>query len=233
MLLLQLLFRTFLYIVSTVGIVAIALYTKFVAEVIGDEVVYKIPLLGDLLLSIEIIEILNILVFAILGLGFGVATILLPRAFGNRLSYLLLLTLVPLIYSSSIFFKYQTWVQQFSINENISYEQAQKMTNTFLREQTQKESVFGFYLYTANFPIIPAREQEMIEAAELMNNTYQRIAYIFAYTNELLQKQFFTPTRIDRLFQWRGWILRIFYFLISIFTAIVNFKAGLNTVRRS
>jgi CBS domain containing-hemolysin-like protein len=131
MLLLQLLFRTFLYIASTVGIVAIALYTKFVSELIGNEIVYKIPLLGDLLLSIEIIELLNILVFAILGIGFGVASIFLPRTFANRVSFTVLLILVPLIYSTSILFKYHTWVQNFSINENISYEQAEKMTNTF------------------------------------------------------------------------------------------------------
>ena len=161
MLVLQLLFRTFLYIASTVVIVAIALYTKFVSELIGDEIVYKIPMLGDLLLSIEIIEILNILVFAILGIGFGVATILLPRSFGNRVSFLILLILVPLIYSSSIFFKYQTWVQDFSINENIAYAQAKKMTNRFLLNRTKQEEVLGFYLYTASFPIIPAKEKEM------------------------------------------------------------------------
>ncbi|MBD2542866.1 hypothetical protein H6G72_03135 [Planktothricoides sp. FACHB-1370] len=233
MLLLRLLFQTGLYIATTVVIVAISLYIKFVAELIGDEIVYKIPLLGDLLLSIEIIEILNVLVFAILGLGFGVATILLPRSFSNRVSYLLLLTLVPCIYSSSVFFKYQIWVQSFSINENISYSQAQKMTNTFLRYKTQNESILGFYLYTANFPVIPAKEKEMVETDELMNNTYQRIAYVFAYANELLQKKYFTPTKIDSLFKWRGWILRVFYFLVSMFTAIVNFKTGLNTVRRS
>lgn len=231
--LLRLLFRTGLYIAATVVVVAIALYTKFVAELIGNEIVYKTPILGDLLLSIEIIEILNILVFAILGLGFGVATILLPRYFSNWVSYLLLLILVPFIYSSNIFFKYHTWVHNFSFNENITYEQAQKITNSFLREKTQKESVLGFYLYTANFPLIPASEKEMSESDDLMKNTYQRVAYLFDLANNLLQKRYFTPTRIDRLFQWRGWILRIFYFFVSMFTAIVNFKSGLNTVRRS
>ena len=233
MLLLQLLFRTFLYIASTVGIVAIALYTKFVSELIGNEIVYKIPLLGDLLLSIEIIELLNILVFAILGIGFGVASIFLPRAFANRVSFTGLLILVPLIYSTSIFFKYHTWVQDFSINENISYEQAEKMTNTFLRDRTKKEDLLGFYLYTANFPIIPAKEKEMVEADDLIQNSQQRLYYMFSFANGVLTKEYFTKSRIDLLFQWRGWLLRLFYFVVSMFTAIANFKTGLNTVRRS
>lgn len=233
MLVLQLLFRTCLYIASTISIVAIAIYTKFLSELIGDEILYKIPLLGDLLLSLEIIELLNILVFAILGIGFGVATILLPRMFANRVSLILLLILVPLIYSSSIFFKYQAWVQNFSINENISYEQSQKITDTFLDDKIKKKSVLGFYLYTASFPVIPAKEKDMIETDALMHNTQQRIHNVFSYVNEVLNKNYFTKTRIDLLFQLRGWILRFFYFVISTFTAIANFKTGLNTVRRS
>lgn len=224
MLYLKLLGRTFLYLIATVSIVAIAVTTKFLSILIGDGLVYKTPLIGDAFLSLEIMELLNILVFGILGMGFGIATVLLPRYFASRVSAVTLLILVPLIFSTGTVFRYYNWIADFSLEEKISYEQAELITNSFLRRTTNdREGFLGFYFYTAEFPALPAREKDMIEAEELENKSKARLSRVTG-----LQ-----PHMVSYLFASRGWIIRLFYLSISVFTAFVNFKIGKIQVKRS
>jgi hypothetical protein len=224
MLYLKLLGRTFLYLLVTCGVVAIALGIKFISILLGDTLVYQIPLIGDALLSLEIMEILNIIVFGILGMGFGVATLLLPRYFASRVSGLTLAVLVPLIFSTGTIFRYYNWVQFFSAEENISYTQAELITNSFLRQSTpQQEGFLGFYLYTAKSPSLPVREKEMIELEELEAKSKARFARITRLDPEL----------VGYLYSGRGWVIRLFYLMVSIFSTLVNFKIGKLQVKRS
>ncbi len=224
MLYLKLLGRTFLYLLVTLAIVAIALGIKFISILLGDALVYQIPLIGDALLSLEIMEILNIIVFGILGMGFGVATILLPRYFASRVSGWTLAVLVPLIFSTGTIFRYYNWVQVFSAEENISYNQAELITDSFLRKSTpQQEGFVGFYIYTAKSPSLPVREKEMIELEELEAKSKARFARVTKLDPEI----------VGYLYAGRGWVIRLFYLIISIFSTLVNFKIGKLQVKRS
>jgi hypothetical protein len=224
MLNLKLLGRTLLYLLVTCAVVAIALVIKFISILLGDALVYQIPLIGDALLSLEIMELLNIIVFGILGMGFGVATILLPRYFASRVSGLTLAVLVPLMFSTGTIFKYYNWVQLFSAEENISYNQAELITNSFLRQTTsQQDGFIGYYIYTAKSPSLPVREKEMIELEELERKSKARFARITRLSPEV----------VGYLYAGRGWVIRLFYFIVSGFSTVVNFKIGKLQVKRS
>lgn len=224
MLFLKLVLRIVLYLLSTTAVVAIALLFKFLFILLGDGLIYKIPLAGDVLLSMEILEILNILVFAILGMGFGVATVILPRYFGIKVSQIVLVILIPLIFTTSTFFRYHQWVQDFQITERISHNQSELITNSFLRKQTngQQEGLWGFYLYTANIPILPSNEKDMIELDAWMTASKNRVMRITGQEEKM----------VLLLFASRGWGLRIFYLIVSIMATIVNFKEGLKALHR-
>lgn len=224
MLYLKLLGRTGLYLLATLAVVAMAVITKFISILLGDELIYQIPHIGDALISLEIMELLNILVFAILGMGFGVATIILPRYFASRVSILTLMVLVPLIFSTTSIFRYYKWVQNFAITENISYNQATLITNTFLRKTSYNiEGPVGFYLYTARYPLLPSREKDMIELEELESKSKARFARVSGLDGEI----------VSYLYTGRGWGIRLFYFFVSAFSTMVNYKAGRNQVNRS
>lgn len=224
MLLLNFFGRTCLYLVTTLAVVAIALIVKFLSILLGDEIVYQIPLIGDAFLSLEIMEILNILVFGILGMGFGLATVLLPRYFSNRVSFYTLVLLVPLIFSTSTIFRYYNWVQEFAFRENISYEQSRRITNTFLKNQTgDRQGFVGFYFYTAQFPSLPYKEKEMILLDELEQKSKDRFSRFTGLDEKM----------VSYLFAGRGWGLRFFYLFLSIFVAIVNFQIGIKQVKRT
>lgn len=223
MLFLKLVLRIILYLASTTLVVAIALLFKFLFILLGDGLIYKIPLVGDVLLSMELLEIFNILVFAILGMGFGVATVILPRYFGVKISQITLLCLVPLIFSTSTLFRHYNWVQNFQIRERISHFQAELITNSFLRKQTNgKQGLWGFYLYTANISILPDREKDMIELDEWITASKQRVARATGLEDKM----------VSWLFASRGWALRIFYLIVSIMATIANFKEGIKTFHR-
>ena len=77
------------YIASAAMIVGISLLIKFVALMLADKILYTIFIIGDLLRGIEVIELLNILVFAFVGMGFGLATRLLKPEYGRQVSAIL------------------------------------------------------------------------------------------------------------------------------------------------
>lgn len=220
---LKLFLRIILYLASTTLVVAIAVLFKFLSILLGDGLIYKIPLVGDVLLSMEMLEIFNILVFAILGMGFGVATVILPRYFGLKVSQITLLVLIPLIFSTTTFFRYYSWVQNFQMRERISNPQAELITNSFLRNQTNgRQGMWGFYLYTANISILPAKEKDMIELDEWITASKQRVSRATGLEEKI----------VSWLFVSRGWALRIFYLIISIMATIANFKEGIKAFQR-
>ncbi len=213
--------RTLAYLVCTTLVVAVAVAIKFLYLMLGDAIVYEIPLIGDVLRSLEIMELFNILVFAILGMGFGIATKLLPWYFGSKVSKITLAILIPIIFLITAVFRYEVWVQKFELQENIgSRNQAISFTNSFLREKTNGQSgIVGFYLYTAKLPILPSTTQDIEALDDWMRTSQDRFARVTRLEGKIVTNLFFL----------RGWVLRIFYFLISIFTTIANFKEGRKT----
>lgn len=210
------------YLVCAVGIVCLAILMKIVGLLLADKLLYPIFIIGDLLRGIEIVELLNILVFAIVGMAFGLATFLLHPKFGRQISATFLIFLVPLIVISSQVFRYDSWLKNVGIEERLSPVEATKITNDFLQRRVKSQGFLGFYLYTAQFPVLPTKQSEMND----LDNFEKKV------NSRFVQLTGIPPTVVTWLMSICFWCLRIFYFAIAIIATIAHFREGLRLVRR-
>ncbi|MDB9512184.1 hypothetical protein PN499_13405 [Kamptonema animale CS-326] len=210
------------YVVCTVALVSIAILIKVAALLLADRLLYPIFIVGDLFKGIEVVELLNILVFAILGMGFGVATVLLYQKLGRQTSAILLIISVPLIFISTPVVRYNIWLQTVGVEETLSPEQAEKLTNSFLNKRVGNDGFLGFYLYTAQFPILPTKQVQMND----LDNFEKKV------NSKFVQLTGVPPTIVSWLMATCFWCLRIFYFSIAAIATISHFREGLRIVKR-
>ena len=102
----------------------------------GETHLYSIPFLGGLLKSLEVVELTNVLVFAILGTGLGAELAKLPSK--KRLSFSLfsLFLILPLVFNTSYMTRQHFWIHQVADQGQVSYAQAKQLTNDFLDHET-------------------------------------------------------------------------------------------------
>ncbi|MBW4495934.1 MAG: hypothetical protein KME26_23215 [Oscillatoria princeps RMCB-10] len=210
------------YALVTVSLVALAFSIKWVAIELAELYLYSIQVLGDLFRAIQIVEILNIMVFAIFGMGFGAATALLPPGRPRYASTILLIILVPLIATTSDIYGYYHWVDQVAIQEKISYQQAAEITDSFLMKRAGTKGFLGFYLHTADYPLLPTRSSQMESSA----NEKEEVASRFASLARL------NPKRMGEIFAIAGWFIRGFYLLVAAVVTAVHYREGLREVSR-
>ncbi len=221
--------RVGLYILSAIGyvtfgmiLVAIAVLLKVTALVLAHKYLYPIFIFGDLLRGLELIDLLNVLVFAILGMGFGIATALLPSQAGRKISAAFLVVLVPVILAIPQFTKYDLWVADIATDDNISQPEATTLADSFLEKRVKHTGVFGFYLYTGQFPMVPTRATQMEDLTKLekqVNSKFVKFSGV-------------PPTVVNWLMAICFWGIRIFYFAVAVVTTISHFKEGLKIVGR-
>lgn len=210
------------YGICAVILVGIAATLKVIALVLAHNFIYPIFVFGDLLRGLELINLLNLLVFAVVGMGFGLATALLPGETGKKISTGFLIIAIPVIIAIPQFVKYDLWINDIVIDDNIPKPQAQTTANSFLERRVSHEGVFGFYLYTGQFPMIPTRTSQMEDLEKLekqVNSKFVKFSGI-------------PPTFINIIMGICFWGIRLFYFGIAVITAISHFKEGLKTVGR-
>ncbi|WP_448571141.1 hypothetical protein, partial [Trichothermofontia sp.] len=209
--------RLALYGGGTIAVVAVAALVKYFLSRLAEYVIYPIPLLGGLLQSLELAELSNLLVFAILGLGLGVLTRLLPVRWGQRLSAALLIVLVPLIFMISTQVRYDRWVLTIAEQEQLSRSEAIALTNAYLDDRIQSQGWWGFYRYTARYTAIPTSQAEMQRAMGI---------------DARVQAQFAKVTGMDTpivasIMTLCSWGLRVFYFVIAAIVTVSHFQEGL------
>lgn len=210
------------YGVCAVILVGIAATLKVIVLVLAHNFLYPIFIFGDLLRGLELIDLLNLLVFAVVGMGFGLATALLPVHNGRKISAGFLVVLVPVIIAIPQWVKYDLWINDIVIDDGISKPQAQEIANSFLERRVNHEGVFGFYLYTGQFPMIPTRTSQMEDLEKLekqVNSKFVKFSGI-------------PPTLINLIMAICFWGIRLFYFGIAVITTISHFKEGLKIVGR-
>lgn len=210
------------YIISTTILAGTAVTAKIVAVEIGDRLLYSIIIFGDLLRGIEIIELLNIVVFAIVGMGFGLATGFLPRNIGRQLSAIFLIVLVPIIFFTTQFIRYDNWVDEVANQESVYRDRAQEITNSFLNRRVGREGIIGFYLYTGEFPVLPLKEAQMKNVDKLEKNANSKFVKVTGVP----------PGIITLAMSLCFWLIRGFYFLIAAVSAIAHFREGLRIAKR-
>lgn len=210
------------YIISTAMIVGIAITAKVVAVEIADRFLYSIIIFGDLLRGIEIVELFNLVVFAIVGMGFGLATGFLPRKIGRQLSAIFLIVLVPIIFMTTQVVRYDIWLNEVANNENIPIEEAAKIANDFLQNRVGNEGIIGFYVYTGQFPILPSKKTQMQEVYNLEKNA----------NSKFVQVTGIPPGIISFTMSLCFWMIRGFYFLVAVVTTIGHFREGAKIAKR-
>lgn len=210
------------YIISAAIIVGFAITAKVVAVAIADRFLYSLIVFGDLLRGIEIVELFNIVVFAIVGMGFGLATGFLPSQIGRKLSAGFLIVLVPIIFMTTQVVRYDIWLNEVANNENIPLEQAAKITNDFLQNKVENDGIIGFYVYTGQFPILPSKKTQMQEVYNLEKNA----------NSKFVQVTGIPPGIISFTMSLCFWMIRGFYFLVAVVTTIGHFGEGAKIAKR-
>ncbi|MGK7900612.1 MAG: hypothetical protein AB4352_04195 [Hormoscilla sp.] len=161
----------------------------------------------------------NILLFAILGMAFGLASILLPRKLRGKISAILLIPIVPIIFNITSIIRYRQWVEAVGYQEKLSPAEAKGLTNAFLTSQVGKKGFWGFYLYTAAYPMIPKNKIEMREMKKIDDKL--KLGLI-----KIVGEKFSLPVKL--MFALAGWLIKLFYFTISLIATISHFKYGMS-----
>lgn len=210
------------YVASAGMIVGISVLIKFVALMLADKILYTILILGDLLRGIEIIELLNILVFAFIGMGFGLATRLLKPQYGRQVSAFLLIAIVPLVFMSTPIIRYNHWLEKVEELDKLSPAETTTLTNSFLKKQVGMQGFLGYYFYTGQFPVIPANQSEMKDLDRFEKKVNSRFVQLTGLA----------PTIVSWSMLICFWLIRIFYFSIAVIATIVHFRQGIAIARR-
>ncbi|MFB2978438.1 hypothetical protein [Microseira sp. BLCC-F43] len=215
----KLLSRTVIYLLIAVFLILTTAGMKVGASLIAEQFLYKIIIIGDVFSTLEVVEFVNVLVFAILGMGFGLATAFLPKIYRQKTSALLLIILVPLIFSTSAMVRYNLWIEDVAEQEKTSYAEAESLTDSFLSRRVGVDGFLGFYVYTAQFPVLPTNKAEIKKAEKLE----EKVKANFMSLNKIIGMK---PEIITVILAGSKWLIRTFYFSLAAFTTINHFKAG-------
>ncbi|NEP17105.1 MAG: hypothetical protein F6J97_09375 [Leptolyngbya sp. SIO4C1] len=209
--------RIGLYFFLGIGLCLLAAGLKVLAAWAVETYLYALPVVGGLLTSLEIIEISNLLLFLLLGLGLGAATYYLPATWGLLPRLLLLVLALPLIFSVGYMTRYGLWLERVAQQSGLSRTEAQAMTDEFLERETGHSGNWGFYRYTARVtqpPVQPNRldpaSADEVERLQTELSRYSGLqSGIFAF-----------------LFKSAGWWIRLLYLLLAGFVGLVYFFKG-------
>ena len=213
----------FLFVFCVVVLTGVAIAIKVLVLKLAHQFIYPIFMFGDLLRGLEIIDLLNILVFAIVGMGLGLATGLLPTSNARKITTCFLILLIPIILSVPQIVKYNLWVGDLAKDDDLSFPEAKIIADHFLKRRIHYDGVFGFYVYTGQFPMIPTRQVQMQELERLekqVNSKFVRVSGI-------------PPTLITVIMAICFWGIRIFYFAVAVITAIAHYREGVRIVGKS
>lgn len=221
----NLLFRLFVYVFVICSLVFFTVSLKLIANFIGEELIYNIMIIGEFIAILQVVEFTNIIIFAVLGMGFGLASFILPKNCQIKTSAVLLIILVPLIFSITPFLKYNSWLKEIADNENITYQQAQALSDSFLKSRVNLEGFLGFYSYSAQFPVLPRTKREMVIAVNLEKKVKSEIT-------TLTKKANLSPQAISILLAAGNWTIRFFYFSLSVLTTVTHFYIGRQAIEK-
>lgn len=204
------------YLVATVLLIVGMMATKGAIAWASETFVYNLPIFGGLLKSLELMEVTNVIVFAILGVSLGAFTLWLPRRWSLWVKLIPFLIAVPLVFMSGYVVRYHLWVQQVAVQSELLPTQAQQVTNTLLKQATGNEGVIGFFRYTVQVPILPTdlRALQSIDEDDKW------------FRSELTRFSGLEPGLFTMVFKVTGWSIRWFYILLAVITASLYFAKG-------
>lgn len=178
---------------------------------------YTLPLIGGVLTSLEIAEIANVVIFAILGFGLGALTLYLPKLWMLGPKILLLVLALPFILGTGYIVRHRLWVREVALQAGVNPIQAVEVTDSFLQRETGSSGRLGFYRYTAQVsePPIHLENLQTLSTSE-----------VEALTNQLSQYSGLQVNLFAMLFNRAGWGIRLIYLMISGFMGLIYFYKG-------
>jgi len=191
---------------------------KAVCASLAETYLYSVPWAGGFLRSIEIAEISNLIVFALLASGIGAATYLLPYRWNHAAKMALLVVVSPFVFSASYLMQQHLWIQKVSARANISYAEAKDLTNAFLKRQSGSAGFFGFYPYSTEVAELPTLQKTLESEAE--SNPSRLL------TEELSTYEDPRADAVAYVFERVGWLVRLMYMTIAILTALIYYFKG-------
>lgn len=205
------------YFCATVLLIVGMMAVKAAIAWASEMFVYTLPLVGGLLKSLELVEVSNVVVFAILGVCLGAFTLWLPRRWGLVPKLIPFVIAVPLVFMTGYVVRYHLWVQQVAIESELLPTQSQQVTNALLKQATGNEGVVGFFRYTVQVPILPTdlRALQNIDEDDKW------------FRSELTRFSGLEPGLFTLVFKVTGWSIRAFYVLLAGITACLYFAKGL------
>lgn len=205
-----------LYGILVALLFGLALMAKAAIVILAARLLYPLPFLGGMARSLEIIELLNILVFAIVGMGLGLLTRLLPAQASDRVGYGLLILFLPLLFLSGSLFHYQLWINSIGNANELTYGAARALADRWLEQSINGSGFWGYYRFTAQYTTLPL-EPEQLEAAAL---GVQRVGSLLgSITGQSSQS-------VVDLLSLNTWFLRLFYLGIACFSGLTHFQDG-------
>jgi len=210
--------RIILFFAIGLGLSLAMALLKAIAAWLAATYLYSVPWAGGFLRSIELSELSNWVAFAILGVGIGSATILLPAKWDHRAKLAFLAALSPFVFSGSYLMQQHLWIKQVATNADIPYRDARDLTNDYLKREVGNSGFFGFYPFSAQLSELPTR-RDTLESAGVVN------------PNELLAQELagYDDPRADfvaYIFERIGWLVRFVYIAIALLTGLIYYFKG-------
>ena len=181
-----------------------------------DTYVYSLPFLGGLLESLELVEVSNVVVLALLGVGLGAATRWLVKPMRGWQRVVLLGVAVPMVFLSSYWVRQYLWIQEVAIASEIQPTRAEQVTDRLLQEATGHEGLLGFFVYTVRTPLLPT-ELSSLKSLDEDDQWFR---------SELTRHSGVEPGLFSLIFQVAGWGIRLFYIGLALITATIYFSRG-------
>jgi hypothetical protein len=119
--------------------------------------------------------------------------------------------------------RYQSWIREFSQSEKLTEDQAIAQTDIYLHNKVNQAGFWGFYLHTAKYPGLPTTRIQMEQIDTLESQAADRLEDAFSSLLGSLPIKLELP----QIFAICMWGIRLFYFLLSLLTAIGNFLQGI------
>jgi len=204
------------YLVTVVAVTAALLGVKLLIAWAAEIYLHPIPILGGWLKSLEIVELVNIVIFALLGFGLGGATLYLPAKTPMAFKALVLVLAIPLIFFSSYWLRQIVWLNQLAIEANQPVEQVVALANQAILRESGSKGFWGYFKVTTKMPILPANVAELERMAEDQQ----------WFRSELTRFSGIEPGVFSMIFDGAGWGIRIFHMALATLTGIIYFVKG-------
>ena len=184
---------------------------------LANLLLYDIPILGGWLQSLEIIELVNIPLFAVLGFGMGAATLFLPPRRPLWQKSIALIIALPLVFLSGYWVQQTLWLRAVAASSEVTYRDAVEIANTVLAEEVGSEGFWGYFKLTTKLPILPTTTQQLSNITD-----DQRW-----FRSELTRFSGIEPGIFTLLFNGAGWGIRLVHLLIALLTGLIYFVKGI------